>query len=278
MKRRAVALALGTFALVATMAMAQGAMANHETMQSTAAMTGSVVPAFKKCKTPNHEHAAPVAFPSCQTPGGATSNHSGGDMSVLLIGREFSGVTPGSTSTYNVHVINEGTTSVDVKVDANATKVYCENPAKFTGGAGSPLAISNCGDDNSNGVADKYNDPGVGRWTRGQFEGVVLGESTVRSTDHDNCNAPCENGTEAGTVEDFDFTFVIDCVGGTCTVDSSARGELAGSVVNGKRSVVQILSVRTQDPGADGVAGTGCPLQCGTLDEREAAQQGLFWR
>jgi hypothetical protein len=278
MRKKALALALGVFALVATMAMAQGAMANHETMQSTAAMTGSVVPAFKKCINHNHEHAAPVAFPSCQTPGGATSNHSGGDASGILIGQEFSTTAPGSTSTYNVHVINEGTTSVDVKVDATANKVFCENSALFTGGASSPLARSNCGDDNSNGVADKYNDAGVARWTRGQFEGVVLGESTVRSTDHDNCDLPCENGTEAGTVEDFDFTFVIDCVAGTCTVDSSARGELAGSVVTNKRSVVQILSVRTQDPGADGVAGTGCPLQCGTLDEREAAQQGLFWR
>jgi hypothetical protein len=277
MRKKALALALGAFALVATMSLAQSAVANHETMQSTAAMTGSVVPAFKKCVSSNHQHAAPVAFASCQIPGGTTPNHAGGDASGLLIGQEFSTTNPGGTSSYNVHVINEGTASVDVKVDATATKVFCENPALFTGGATTVLARNNCGDDDSNGTADKYTSP-TPKWGHGQYEGVVLGESTVRSTDHDNCDAACSDGTEPGTVEDFDFTFVIDCVAGTCSVNSSANGELAGSVVNGKRSVVQVMSVRTQDSGADGVAGTGCPLQCGTLDEREAAQQGLFWR
>jgi hypothetical protein len=275
-------LTLCILGLASTAVVAQTAVANHETVQSTGAMTGSFVPAFKKCNAPNHSHAAPANLSSCQTPGGATSSHVGGDNSSLLIPREGDfnpPEVPGFTGSYDLHVVNEGTASVDIETNFQATRVYCESNSLWTGGASGGVALANCGDDDADGQADKFNVPSPG-WAHGQFEGVLITDLTIRLTDHDNCTSPCENGTLPGTVQDALLRYPFDCVAGTCNSSSSLNAELPGLVVNSKREVWDILAVALGDPGPDGnpSAVPGCPIPCATGDDKDFLDTGLFAR
>jgi hypothetical protein len=316
MRKRTLALVLGALVAIATFALAQTAVADHETgansdnttaFMSTAQMQGYLVPEYKLCTpTPpagssHSEHSLPVPFDSCQTPGTTDTNVNGGnsnskaDSSGLLATcipvkagsppppGDTCGKTGGfvATGNWRVKLVNAGTTSVDVLVDSQGTGVICEGAAKFgspptdPGDAGdTALEIAQCGDDNLDGVADK----------NGQYEGGLIGKSTIRSTDHQNCNGNTTGcggahaGTEAGTTVDFDFGFPVDCVNGTCNLSSSANTLLGGSVFNGRQSNVEIFSVRALDPGPDGdVAGAACPLNCGNGNEKDFARQGLFW-
>jgi len=184
-----------------------------------------------------------------------------------------------STGNWRVKLVSAGTASVDTLVDSSGTGVICEKAQRF--GSAPPetppdpdeaIEIAQCGDDNTDGIAD----------ANGAYEGGVIGKSTIRSSDHNNCDSPCvgtNTGTEAGTVVDFDFGFPVGCTAGTCTLSSSANTLLAGSVTNGKQSSVEIISVRSLDPGPDGdIAGAACPLNCGNGNEKDFARQGLFWK
>jgi hypothetical protein len=178
--------------------------------------------------------------------------------------------------------VNAGTTSVDTLVDSQGTGIVCEKAQKFGNAppetppdADEALEILQCGDDNADGIAD----------ANGAYEGGLIGKSTLRTTDHNNCNGTTTGcggtnvGTLPGTVVDFDFGFPVDCTAGTCNLSSSANTLLPGSVVTGKQSSVEIQSVRALDPGPDGdVAGAACPLNCGNGNERDFARQGLFWQ
>jgi len=312
---------LSALTAMATIALTQSALADHETGansdNTTAFMTvpqmqGYLVPEAKLCTNPPPagssaaNHAAPVVFKSCQTPGTTDSTLAAGesnskyDVSNLLATCQTrtpaltgncgttsacTGAGCGSTSgfvatgNWRVKLVSAGTASVDTLVDSSGTGVICEKAQRF--GSAPPetppdpdeaIEIAQCGDDNLDGIAD----------ANGAYEGGVIGKSTIRSSDHNNCDSPCvgtNTGTEAGTVVDFDFGFPVGCTAGTCTLSSSANTLLAGSVTNGKQSSVEIISVRSLDPGPDGdIAGAACPLNCGNGNEKDFARQGLFWK
>jgi len=342
--RKALLFSLGVLTVVASMAMAQAAFANHETVTSALSTTGSVVPSYKQCGTYDStagtagtgenwgtlpgdnpgaaaQHAAPVAFASCQVGASGAPPNPGGlsDKSKLLTPHAF-------TSSYTVKVVHpspaDNTTTAEVegwgpndKVDVVTTSTsngtFCENPANFAGGASNPLALSECGDIVNNstgasgtgcapnpptacdGIADsgpqKYGGTSCAAgavcnaWLHGKYNGVALGESRVRTTDAENCAAPCDTGTLHATVKDFNFTVKIACVAGKCNSKTTADAQFGPTFVAnsdptivGKLGDVELFSILVKDPGADGSAGTGCPLQCGTGDENIAARTGLF--
>jgi len=254
-KAIAMSLVLGAFA---AMAMAQAAFGAHERPAAAGvALRGSIVPVSNACTVPNRFHEAPVSFQSCGT---TTSS----DTSPLL--QPTSGVG-GSTSVYYVKPVNLGTANVDIEVSSDANGVKCE---------GGPWGVPASPDPQTSGCngTELYN-------------GRTLGESSIRASDHKNCpTAACAlgAGTQSATVVDFNFTFRIPCgnkaspvlAAGRCMILSSANTELPGAVTNGDLSVIQIQSVVAKDPGPDGVAGSGCPLLCGTGDEQLASQQGLY--
>jgi len=285
------ALFLGGFALIAAIVMAQSALATHETVQKTAALTGSVVPTYKSCGgTEGKFHAAPVSFPSC------TATTATNDTSPLMKPRPF-GVTTGTTSfacspspcgftsAYNVSIVQPSpgpptgfgaVDAIDSKVTDTATGTLCEKPSLFLAG----VQVANCPKPGTPSVVC----PDAWATQNGcPFDGNVIGESTLRTTDQNNCTAPCASGTLHGTVQDFDFSFVIPCTAGNCNISSTADAQFGTTyssstdpTVKGKKADIEVLSIRSQDPGANGTAGTGCPLSCGDGDENDAARQGLY--
>jgi len=255
-------------------------------------------------------HAAPVNFPSCEVTG--TGPGGSQDKSALLTPHAF-------TSGYTVKTVKpspaddpsttqvEGwgsSDAVDVITTSTSSGTYCENAALFTGGASGLLARNNCGDvvnnstgaDGSDGVADSgpttYNatfcntQPSTAlckAYNHGKFQGTVGGESRIRTTDAENCAAPCDTGTLHGTVQDFNFTVKIACVAGACNSTTTADAQFGPSYVPnldptiiGKKGNVEIFSILVKDPGPNGTYGTGCPIRCGDGDEQIAARTGLY--
>jgi len=279
MRRKTISLVVGALALIASMAFAQAAFASHETVQKTTQFVGSIVPAYKQCVTgtSTNFHAAPVSFPSCVK----GTNNSTGDVSPLLMPQAYNTPTTGGgfSSQFVINTkapspappVGFGTSDVvDVKVSATATGVLCETTAVDVTGQNGWVTAA---------MASARCPSGAG----GGYDGPTIGESTIRTTDAENCASPCDTGTIHATVEDFDFSFVIGCTSGTCSINSTADAQfgpvydpIKDPTVNNMRSDIEILSVRTQDPGGNANAGTGCPLSCGDGDEHDAARQGLF--
>jgi hypothetical protein len=187
--------------------------ASHQVPASAPSMHASLVPVFKQCNSPanpaNSTHNTPLAVQSC-VPAQKSSAE-------LLIGS-------GSVGYANVDVNGAGT---DVALVGSATDIR-----NSSGGDYNPQPV---------GTADAFS------------------TARIRFTDHNNCTpAPCAGPfTASGTGTDLDFGPVpVECTvqgdptlppGSTCAVSTSANGVIAGSVVPGKQSVVQIFRIRQSD-------------------------------
>ncbi len=87
----------------------------------------------------------------------------------------------------------------------------------------------------------------------------------------------------AGTASDFPFSFPIGCTatpgpgGASCTTSTSADSLVPGTVAEGRRSVIGILSLDIMDAGSNGTGvSPGCQPTCGDGDERVFLEQGIF--
>jgi len=297
MRRKAFLLA-GAFALVASMAFAQAALASHSTVQSTAQLTGAVVPTYKQCITGSAAntrwHASPIAFASCQN----GTDDVNGPTSPLLLAKPFNGSGTGFKSQFVVAVKTPSpgpptgfgsADAIDVKSSSTGGPTLCKtkavDPSGVNGWVTAAFADLRCTrPDGSNPCTAGTDDPVTGC----VYSGNTIGESTIRVTDADNCPTitPCGDvagTTQHATIVDFDFSFVVPCTLGACGVVTTADAQFGPSYVVandptdvGNRSDVEILSVRSQDSGGNGDAGTGCPLTCGDGDEHDAARQGVF--
>jgi len=280
-KKLTLPLVVGAFALAASMAIAPAALATHEEIQNTINLTGSVVSTYDACPGPPTStkfHASPVEFPSCALTASS-------DTSNLL---KPKAPPSGFTSIFNVNDkvpsnVFGSADVVDIRAQASATGVLCET----TGTDISPPTDEGW---ISAGTASAACPTGVG----GGYNGPVLGESTVRVTDADNCPgaAVCaDDGTSApattiehATVQDFDFSFVIPCTGaGSCSILTSVDAQFGSPYTtvkdptdSGNKASIEVMSVRVQDPGGNALAGTACPLHCGDGDETDSARQGIW--
>jgi hypothetical protein len=102
------------------------------------------------------------------------------------------------------------------------------------------------------------------------YTGELQGSLTLRITD--KLNGPGQD--ETGTTTDLPFSFPVPCQGtpggggGSCSVDTTVDGVMAGAVVEGKRSNWELGQVEVLDGGADGLAATA--------DNTLFARQGIF--
>jgi len=264
MKRKTLSLVVGALALAASMAVSQAALAGHETVQSTKAMTGSVVPTYKTCVANDSGHAAPISFQSCAA--GIATN----DTSALITPQPYSTSGGGFTSSYSVSIVRPSNVfgapdDTDVKVVDTSTGTLCENASLFIVAVRSTVCPSG---------------------SNAGYSGNVIGESLLNTVDGNNCPTlacPAGSGTIHATVKPFTFSFVVPCTSGNCNLTTSADAQFGSPydatkdpTINGKRADIEIKEVVVRDPGPNGTAGTACPLSCGDGDETLAAAQGLF--
>lgn len=90
-------------------------------------------------------------------------------------------------------------------------------------------------------------------------------------------------GGVPATVSDTSLSVPLDCVanptavGADCSVVTTADALLPSLILERKRTILSIRSLTIQDLGADGeVNAGGCPLSCGTGDERAFLEQGVY--
>jgi hypothetical protein len=93
------------------------------------------------------------------------------------------------------------------------------------------------------------------------YTGQLQGTAQIRITDHWNAVGPA-GGPDPATVTDIPFPVNASCVatasntiGGTCATNTSANAVVPGSVLDGKRAVVEIQQIQINDGGASGTAG-----------------------
>jgi hypothetical protein len=263
-KRRLVlSLALGS---LLALALASVATATHPRPGGGSPLRVPFVPMFKQCLAPNSAHIAPLAFPSCTPPvlnsqmltTGTTG--AGQGSSKLQVFCTDPPQTPPCTP-------NDGFDTEDIKVDATSTDVEC-----------------------SITLAPHCSNPG------GDYTGIVLGQSTIRITDHANGIPPtvCTNGggtspCVTATMQDIVFSVPVQCVangsatappGANCNISSTIDTLVPTATKEFQRAVVSVFGINVLDEGPDGSISPGgsatCPPICGSGDETTYANQGLF--
>jgi len=123
------------------------------------------------------------------------------------------------------------------------------------------------------------------------YDGMVLGSSSIRITDHysglvPNPGTGCSATTSCtATGQDLPFNVSTQCTNGACNYVTSSDLVVSDVSKEGKRAVVGLGQIQIQDAGLDGdlVAGvaptTGvCPPACQQTADgfAVASTQGLF--
>jgi hypothetical protein len=179
----------------------------------------SLVPAYQACTAPNRTHGPALAFPSCNPPVQASG--------FLTVGSpDANGRAASSTGFVKLNAVPGNTTTLadegDAKIQASLTDVRRKAD-----------------------LAD--------------YTGQLQFLPTLRITDRLSGSVP----VDPATVSDLDFPVTVPCVttldttlGSTCAVTTTADSVLPGTIVEAKRTVVQLGQVRVMDGGADGLAAT----------------------
>ena len=207
----------------------------------------SLVPAYGECTSPNRIHGPPDYPFNGPNPDGSC-NPPAADSGVLTIGSvDANGKVANSTSAVKFRVLG-GPGNLEVGLVAN--DVWCRAAsAACPGGAMS------------------------------EFTGKVLLSARIRLTDKSN-GSPL---VESATVQDFDLQVPVQCVttatadGANCSVTTTVNSLLPGSIVDAKRAIWSLQSVKVLDPGPNGTGfGAGCPTTCGDGDETDFMRPGVF--
>jgi hypothetical protein len=219
-------------AAVLTLVVASMASATHPRPKGATPFRVSLVPAFNQCTTPNRTHGPPLAFPSCNPPVQSSSS--------ITVGTPDANGAPANSEGYVKLEVKVGAPGPpddsDVIITSNGTDVRCK-PGNTA-----------CGSANAADGAD--------------YTGGLQGNATIRITDHYNGIA-AGGGTDPATVVDIPFPVNASCaatastaIGSTCTANTSANATVPGSVLDGKRGIVEIGQIQISDGGPDGVVGT----------------------
>jgi hypothetical protein len=207
----------------------------------------SLVPAYGECTSPNRIHGPPDYPFNGPNPDGSC-NPPAADSGVLTVGSpDANNKTANSTSSVKFRVL---AAPGNVEIVLAMNDVWCRVAnAACPGGA-----IS-------------------------EYTGKVLLSARIRLTDKSN-GSPL---VESATVQDFDLQVPVQCVatatadGGNCAVTTTVNSLLPGSILDGKRSIWSLESVKVLDPGPNGTGfGSGCPTTCGDGDETVFMRPGVF--
>jgi hypothetical protein len=195
-------------------------------------LRASLVPAYAECAGPNAMHGPPLEYDSC--------------------------IPPVQTSTF----LTVGSP------DANSRPINMSGSAVFRALVGTPSTPADEAD-----VAITVNVTDVRlRSSLDDYAGELAGQLSLRITDRLNGLTQRDTGTAA----DLPFNFPVPCtptggttnVGATCSLNSTADAILAGTIVEGKRTIWQMDDVVLFDGGPDG--------QAATPDNTLFLQQGVF--
>jgi plastocyanin len=105
------------------------------------------------------------------------------------------------------------------------------------------------------------------------YTGRAILHTAIRLTDM--ANGPGVNSS--GTAQDAQFSLPVDCTSGTCGLNTTADTLVPNFAREGKRTIIDSLSVNLKDAGADGSIGAAsCAPNCGTGDEQIFMRQGVF--
>jgi len=206
----------------------------------------SLVPAYEQCTAPNHTHAAPLAFPSCNPPRQTSER-------VTVGTPDANGAAARSIGFARLSVLagepGEPDDS-DVLIEADITDLRCL-PGQDT---------ATCGDANLAAGPD--------------YTGELEAVANLRVTDRYN-DVAADGGSDPATVVDFPFPVTVPCsgtpddVGGACAVSTSANALVPGAVRDGKRANVEVGQITVNDGGPDGLVATAD-------GNRKFAAQGVF--
>jgi hypothetical protein len=180
------------------------------------------VPAFSQCASPNRNHGAPLASPSCNPPAQASG--------VATVGAPDANGAPANSLgsvLLTVTVGNPGPPNdSDVNLAASVSDVRCR--------ASGPT----CGLPNAAAGAD--------------YSGELQAKAQIRLTDR--LNGP----TEVGTVSDFSIPATMPCsattatnTGATCAVTTTYNTLVPGAVAEA-RAIWQLGQIQVFDGGPDG--------------------------
>jgi hypothetical protein len=201
----------------------------------------SMVPAYSRCTSPNDTHGGPLSSGSCAPP---TQ-----DSPVLTIGSpDANGHAASSNSQVKLSAVTSPHDDALVKFTINDVLCRTTNAAC----PGGPLS---------------------------DFAGNLVIKATLRVTDRNN-GSP---SVEGATVQDFDLAIPVTCVatptqsttGGSCVGQVGVNSLYPGAIVDVKRALWQVQSLRVLDPGANGTIGS-CPGACGDGDESDFMRPGIF--
>jgi hypothetical protein len=189
-----------------------------------------LVPAFNQCSAPDRTHGGPLSFGSCSSPASA---------SLLTVGTPDSNGAEANSSGY----VRYATVLGDRSTPANEADVAVR------------VALTD--------VRRKSD--------LSDYTGQLQLRDAVRITDRLNGQAT----DESATVQDSQFPVSVPCtgtagasIGATCGVNTSFNALVAGSVIEGKRSVWELGTVTLYDGGASETAGAA--------DAKPFEQQGVY--
>jgi len=259
--KRNLVLSLALGSLVA-MVFASAALATHPRPGSGTPFAVPFVPAYKQCTSPNSTHIAPLGLPSCNNPqlssalltiGTAGAGSGSANLKVICTDAQAPPCTP-----------NDGNDTEDVQVKGSQTDVRCVAAGTNCAAAGA------------------------------DYTGKLIAQSNIRITDHSNGTPAtiCTSGTGAppcttATVSDVVFSVPIQCAdngaanGAICNLPVTTIDTLVPTTVKEfQRGVVSIFNLHALDQGPDGSVSPGggftCPPICGTGDETNFVEQGIF--
>ena len=248
MKRFMLFLAFGT---LGALFFASTALATHPRPSGGAQLRVPMAISFTQCVAPtNRFHGPALSAPSCNrgadTDAGQTSNWlttgGGAAPAPAAAGSGFikvtvcpNGTVAGPCST------PAGMSAPDVRLEGFGSQVLCK--------VGSPTQ-SQC----SGGAFSTYN-------------GELQGDAFIWITDHHN-NTVAGGTGDTATVTELPFPVTTGCTNGTCSVVTRANAVVPGAVQPAKRANVQIKTIRVNDGGQAGVAGSPDATQYG--------EQGIF--
>jgi hypothetical protein len=203
------------------------------------------VPAYSQCTAPNRTHGPPLAFPSCNPPGPASS--------FLTVGTPDANGAPANSEAYMLFTAQFGSPGPpdddeNIMITMRLTDVRCKAGATA------------CGNANGAGGPD--------------YTGEVQGNLTIRWTDHFNAVA-AGGGTDPATTIDFPAPITGTCantadtsIGSTCTIATTAQPLFPICNCETKRGVMEFSQVTVSDGGPDGVVGS--------QDNTVFMRQGIF--
>jgi hypothetical protein len=249
-RRRVAAPLFLMFGALGLLVLTQVAGAAHPRPRAASPIRVSLVPAYEQCTASNRTHGPPLAFPSCNPPGPASS--------FLTVGTpDANGAPAKSVGFMKVQVVRIGTpgppdddTNVEFRLDV--TDVRCQ------------AGTTACGNANAAGGPD--------------YTGEIQGDAMIRISDHWNA-VLAGGGTDPATVIDIPTPVTAVCsntadttIGGSCSISTTVQPMFpdGGCNCEGRRMVIEFGQIKVKDGGPDGLVASD--PQANT----EFLKQGIF--